>query len=117
MKCAYREDGLLCCQQAEFIMGGYSLCASHTESVLPSEETEQAEEGWIRPRAKHKYHYFRRRRGELYVTAICSGGIFDDGRLALVSGNNDSPDNCVGCKRRLAVMKQRKLSESRLEEA
>lgn len=51
-------------------------------------------EGWWKPTGSRKWHYFKE------GTALCGNwGLF--GNEILETGNDDSSDNCEGCRKKL----------------
>ena len=51
-------------------------------------------EGWHRPSNSRKWHYYRDMRSLCGATLFGYGGDF-------AVGDNESPDNCVACKKKL----------------
>jgi len=58
----------------------------------------EQEEGWGWPVSSKKAHYFVNRGSTLWKEALCGRWIFFE---PVEQGNDDSPDNCAECKKRL----------------
>ena len=61
--------------------------------------TEKVKEGWGFPGTSKKAHYF------VDATSLCRKWGFYFGPLE--QGNDNSPDNCVACQRKLEKLKQK----------
>ena len=60
---------------------------------------EEKKSGWWWPSNSRKAHYICGGAGR---SLCCKWGTF--GQVTVQEGNDDSPDNCAVCKRRLAAM-------------
>lgn len=67
------------------------------------EESPTEVEGWGKPGLARKWHYFVKAR------SLCGGWIFWSHNLE--QGNDNSPDNCAACKRKLAKLREKESKE------